>query len=267
VLGFDAAGVIANAMAAWTAVANVKFVQVADNAAADIRFGLQFMDGPNHVLGRTATTFDGQQIVYADIAFDISENYSPTGAGAPTSFFLLALHEIGHALGLNHEDDVPAVMNAILNESLTGLTSDDIAGVQALYGRSQAATAETPVSAGFIALFDDQFYLSTNADVAVAGIDPKTHYLEHGAAEGRDPDWLFDTSYYAAHNPDVAASGINPLEHYALYGWREGRDPGPSFDVALYLQANPDVALVGIDPLQHYLLYGEAEGRAIYPAA
>jgi len=269
-LNFDAQGVIASALAAWAAAADLRFVQVADGAAVDIRFGMDLIDGPSNVLGRTLTTFNGQQILHADVSFDLGESYSPTGAGPPVSFFLLALHEIGHALGLNHQDGFPAVMNSILNESLAGLTPDDVAGVQALYGppRTVAAAAMVPpVSAGFNALFDDQFYLSRNPDVATAGIDPKTHYLLFGAKEGRDPDRLFDTSDYAARSPDVVAVGINPLEHYAVYGWREGRDPGPGFDVQLYLQANPDVALVGIDPLQHYLLYGEAEGRAIFPAA
>lgn len=270
-LNFDAGAVIAEAFAAWAAVANLRFLRVADSNAVDIRFGLDFIDGPNNVLGRTLTTFNGQQILFADVVFDLGDSFSPTGAGAPFSFFLLALHEIGHALGLNHQDGLPAVMNSTLNESLTGLTADDVAGVQAIYGPARTtaavAAATPPVSQGFAALFDDQFYLSRYPDVAAAAMDPKTHYLLFGAAEGRDPDKLFDTSDYVARSPDVVAAGLNPLEHYALYGWREGRDPGPGFDVQLYLQANPDVALVGIDPLQHYLLYGEAEGRAIFPVA
>ncbi|MGE0748298.1 MAG: matrixin family metalloprotease [Rhodospirillales bacterium] len=269
VLNFDAGAVIASALSAWAAVANLRFVQVADSNRVDIRFGMDLIDGPNNVLGRTLTTFNGSQILFADVVFDLGDSYSPTGAGAPISFYLLALHEIGHALGLNHQDGFPAVMNSSLNEGLAGLTADDIAGIQAIYGpsRSVAAASSPTVSAGFAALFDDQFYLSRYPDVAAAGIDPTAHYLLFGAGEGRDPDKLFDTSAYVAANPDVAAAGINPLEHYAAYGWREGRDPGPGFDVQAYLQAYPDVALVGIDPLQHYLLYGEAEGRAIFPAA
>ena len=41
-------------------------------------------------------------------------------------------------------------------------------------------------------LFDRDWYLAMNPDVAVAGADPWRHYLRHGAAEGRDPNPLFD---------------------------------------------------------------------------
>src|SRR5438045_2761776 len=47
------------------------------------------------------------------------------------------IHEIGHALGLDHPDDagqrVAAVMNSIVSNTDTAVT-DDIAGIQALYG-------------------------------------------------------------------------------------------------------------------------------------
>lgn len=48
----------------------------------------------------------------------------------------VALHEVGHILGLDHPDDwgqsVPAIMNAVIS-NIDALTADDIAGAQALY--------------------------------------------------------------------------------------------------------------------------------------
>ena len=111
-------------------------------------------------------------------------------------------------------------------------------------------------------LFDASFYLEQNPDVAASGIDPFQHYLEHGAAEGRDPNPLFDTSFYLERNPDVAASGMNPLQHYLEHGAAEGRAPHPLFDTSFYLERNPDVAASGINPLQHYLEYGGMEKRS-----
>src|SRR5207302_6092655 len=56
----------------------------------------------------------------------------------------VALHELGHALGLAHPDQagqhVSAVMNSVVSD-LYALTADDIAGGQSLYG---AAASPTP---------------------------------------------------------------------------------------------------------------------------
>ncbi|KQZ81970.1 hypothetical protein ASD64_09530 [Mesorhizobium sp. Root157] len=50
-------------------------------------------------------------------------------------------------------------------------------------------------------------------------------YLANGAGEEREPSPLFDSDYYLASNPDVAESGMDPLVHYLLFGRKEGRLP------------------------------------------
>jgi GT2 family glycosyltransferase len=112
-------------------------------------------------------------------------------------------------------------------------------------------------------LFNTNFYLRNNPDVAAAGANALHHYVAHGAYEGRDPNPLFDSSWYLAENPDVAAARDNPLAHYLTHGWKEGRDPHPEFDMAWYLERNADVAKSGDNPLVHYVLHGKAEGRKI----
>jgi hypothetical protein len=76
--------------------------------------------------------------------------------------------------------------------------------------------------------FEAGWYLARYPDVAAAGLDPLTHFLRFGIAEGRDPGPLFDTKWYLANNPDVAVAGINPLVHYFQFGAAEGRDPNPA---------------------------------------
>jgi SAM-dependent methyltransferase len=72
---------------------------------------------------------------------------------------------------------------------------------------------------------------------------------------------LFDRDWYLAHNPDVAISGQDPLTHYLQHGGQEGRDPGPGFDSQWYLDQNTDVGARGMNPLIHYLRFGRKEGR------
>jgi hypothetical protein len=76
-------------------------------------------------------------------------------------------------------------------------------------------------------MFDRAWYLARYPDVRSAGVDPVRHYLDWGAAEGRNPSPSFDTEWYASGNPDVRRAGLNPLVHYLRYGQREGRAPVP----------------------------------------
>jgi len=83
-------------------------------------------------------------------------------------------------------------------------------------------------------LFDREWYLTTNTDIAASGTDPLAHYLEHGWKEGRNPSAFFDGSWYLVHNPDVAQADINPLLHYVRSGQSEGRAPNAFFDSDWY---------------------------------
>jgi len=76
-------------------------------------------------------------------------------------------------------------------------------------------------------LFDRDYYLQTNDDVAQSGIDPLLHFMDFGADEMRRPSLLFDMSYYLRNNPEVAKNEINPLLHYIRVGRAEGRLPLP----------------------------------------
>ena len=80
-------------------------------------------------------------------------------------------------------------------------------------------------------LFDHDWYLKENLDVANSGFTPWEHYERHGRSEGRYGNrWshqisklLFDHDWYLKENLDVANSGFTPWEHYVRHGRREGR--------------------------------------------
>lgn len=110
---------------------------------------------------------------------------------------------------------------------------------------------------------DASWYLTQNQNAA--GTNPLLHYLTHGWKEGRNPHPLFDGNWYLQQNPDVATSGTNPLVHYVRWGWREGRNPHPLFDSVFYLECNPDVAEAEAEPLSHYVLEGGYQARDPHP--
>jgi hypothetical protein len=135
------------AFAEWSEVANIQFQQVSSTAASDIDFSEGAIDGASNVLGVTSYSFSGGQLQNADIEFDSADNLSGS------EFSLVAIHEIGHAIGLGHFNDDPAVMNSTANFSLDGLARSDIDGIGALYGAnttdmSDAGTGTTPPDTG-----------------------------------------------------------------------------------------------------------------------
>ena len=131
------------AFAEWSEVANIQFQEVSSTADADIDFSNSALDGAGNVLGVTGFSYSGGQLKSADIQFDSGDNLSGS------EFSLVAIHEIGHAIGLGHFNDDPAVMNSTANFDLTGLAQSDIDGIVALYGAnttdmSDAGTGTTP---------------------------------------------------------------------------------------------------------------------------
>jgi len=130
------------AFAAWSAVADIDFVQIADNgvpsgtygAVGDIRIGAHTMDGhpdKNNVLAHAYYPYGSS--IGGDLHFDRDDYWSCTPFGGFDIGFV-TLHEIGHSLGLEHENINPAVMNPYYNPGLSGLLTDDKNGIIAVYG-------------------------------------------------------------------------------------------------------------------------------------
>ncbi len=114
-------------------------------------------------------------------------------------------------------------------------------------------------------IFDAKYYLRQNPDVAAAGVDPLSHFLQFGQFEGRNPSVFFNKNYYLSQNPDVAAAGVDPFQHFLNFGINEGRDFSPFFDADFYLSKNNDVLFSGVNPLKHFLEHGLDEGRIPTP--
>ena len=107
---------------------------------------------------------------------------------------------------------------------------------------------------------DPVWYRETYEDLRDHPLDVALHYLQFGAAEGRDPGPQFDTRFYLENNPDVAASGFNPLVHYIRYGKSEGRvRKGYAFDPDFYATMySEDLAASGLSAAEHFRQIGKA---------
>ncbi|GJW79124.1 auxin efflux carrier [Tanacetum coccineum] len=110
------------------------FSRVADIGTSDLKISFQKM---NHGDG---ADFDGPlgTLAHARLHFDVDETWSLGPGPVPNviDFKSVALHEIGHLLGLNHSQYQDAVMweSLPLGTVKDKLTSDDIQGIKVLYG-------------------------------------------------------------------------------------------------------------------------------------
>lgn len=150
---------IRDAFAAWSAVANIQFVEVPDNgvrfdgagAKGDIRIGAHTMDGQWGVLAHAFFPPPGGVSAAGDMHFDRHEVWSCTPGPGVVDIGIVAAHEIGHAIGLNHETRVErtALMNPYYNPNTASiLLADDVAGAAALYGLGVSATDDLLVNFG-----------------------------------------------------------------------------------------------------------------------
>ena len=165
---------IERAFAAWAAVANITFVESPDAATNDIRIGNYAIDGVaaaggSSVLAETFYWGSGSKLQTAEIVFDVD-------AYSGTKLFSIAEHEIGHALGLDHSSIMSAVMYAYLNsQNQAGvLTSDDIGGIQSLYGALTSGAPVTPAVPTLTTLQNAFTYIlrvnPTSSDATAASI-------------------------------------------------------------------------------------------------
>jgi hypothetical protein len=99
--------------------------------------------------------------------------------------------------------------------------------------RREADLAQLIVESG---LFDPVWYLDSNEDARVSGLDPAVHFLRFGASQGRNPSPLFCMAAYEKRYPDVVAANFNPLVHFLEHGIKENRRfspvPGAGLDGA-----------------------------------
>lgn len=147
----DARAAVEEALALWATYAPLNFVEVQDSGPlpdgsessydADshpqLRIGYHEIDGAQGgALAHAYLPFSDTDGIAGDLHVDGDEDWSLSNGG----FFLeMVLHEIGHTLGLDHEETEDAIMNAVIKSRFNALgagelLADDIAGIRDIYG-------------------------------------------------------------------------------------------------------------------------------------
>ena len=154
---------VEEALTLWSEFAPIHFVEMIDEGPLptgeelayralnrpQIRFGHHLIDGENgNALAHAYLPFSTSEGLAGDIHFDRNDSWNWDGGGL---FLETALHEIGHALGLDHNIENDAIMNPVIQNRFdrlgTGyLLEDDIAGIRNLYGYGSGSvtTLTTP---------------------------------------------------------------------------------------------------------------------------
>jgi hypothetical protein len=178
---------ILQAAQTWAQQTNINFAVVPDNGAptgsdvdqqGDPAFGDIRIGGYNFGNSTLGLTYQPPPVNNFSIAGDMTFNTGQHFAiGSTYDLFTVAMHEFGHALGLNESSVSNAVEYGTYTGVKSGLASDDIQGIQSIYNgaRRQDAYNGTNNSLGTAASITSQIDTSTktalvqNLDVTNAG--------------------------------------------------------------------------------------------------
>ena len=144
----EAQNAVREAMAEWESVSGLSLIEVPAGGDIEVSWGCgaesgpYAFDGPGGMLAKATLPLPNLGAYAGNVYLDDDENWvaqAPT-APYPEQVYLKSsvMHEIGHALGLNHSDHSDALMWATY-AGMRGLSADDIAAIQSIYGGPQVA--------------------------------------------------------------------------------------------------------------------------------
>ncbi len=213
-----------SALHAWSNITNITFTQ--DDNATDQRIVFSRSDS-NSYLGITGHTYNQETFLIEGSEVFISNNYFPIGSDLSqgTSGFVVLLHEIGHALGLDHPNEesnyAPAYESAFQNIDysimnytyLSGnITSaygnpitpqfTDIAAIHYLYGANNSYNAGDTVyefsGSEVMTLWD-----GGGTDLIDASGQSDAVYINLNEADGDAYSVIGDTAFWIAYGANI----------------------------------------------------------------
>ena len=145
---------IETALKSWSDVAAIKFVQTTQPGLNNsLDFTSVRIDGSGGTLAQAYFPADvNRGRLAGDVQFDSAEKWEVGNSlgGSAFDLVLVAAHEIGHALGLDHSSNASAILYPSVSptQSFKGLAAADITAVRGLYAATPGSTDTTTTSTG-----------------------------------------------------------------------------------------------------------------------
>lgn len=221
-------------------------------------------DGPGKVIAHTYyPSPPNPEPVAGDMHLDADEAWR---SGADTDLFSVALHELGHSLGLAHSDRPGSVMYPYYRR-VTGLTGEDIEAMRDLYAeQTPSSGGDTPQAAplGLRIQIPPGSPVSTTASslflsgVATGGTgEPVVTWTSDrggsGAAQG-SREWVVAAAPLNVGNNVISVRAVDEAQaavSVSVFAIRQAEIPAPTIAIAspaasgTYISASSPVVLTG----------------------
>jgi hypothetical protein len=275
---------VRTAVARWDDVVNLSFQEVPDSTpGVDIRIGWSTFTGSqigeaeySYTPGSQTTFRPGLSIRLEDpAAHPLSAGPAFTYQGTSTSLYEVALHEFGHALGLDHSADPTAIMYPSVGAANADLSVSDLQGIHALYAPpafamtdSTAGTSSHPdgsAYSGSVSYLQQQFIYSGSDSVAISSSQPNVFI--HGGS-GND-------ALAVSSGQNVVDGGVG--SNFLVGGtgadggtdtfFADGRGSGTTWSSIVNFHHGDAATFWGFNPATSVYTWTENDGAAGYQGA
>jgi hypothetical protein len=227
---------IEKALRAWSSVVQVDFTRTSKaglNNSLDFTF--KTIDGAGGILGQGYFPKDVNPAkVAGDVQFDSAEKWEIGNAkgAAAIDFTIVAVHEIGHALCLQHSSVRSAIMypSVSATQQFVALATNDISAIRKLYasrGTARSSLIEEPAQKPQSAAAtdgEDHYRVMVGGQPAfrdsLVAAEPITNSTSRPHGDHPDFDHLhdggIDASMALGHNDKLDAASVDEVFRHSL---------------------------------------------------